>query len=45
MLFCKEGKIESNKVHRIIIKQRNFDSLANGILTEKESPLTQSKKT
>ena len=34
--FCKNGKIETCRAHRILIRQRNFESLANEILFSKE---------
>ena len=41
--FCKKGKIETCRAHRILIRQRNFESLANEILFPKED-LPQSVK-
>ena len=34
--FRKNGKIETSRAHRILIRQRNFESLANKILIPKE---------
>ena len=42
-LFCKKGKIKTYRAHRILIRQRNFESLANEILFLKED-LPQSVK-
>ena len=43
MAFCKKGKIKTYRAHRILIRQRNFESLANEILFSKED-LPQSVK-
>ena len=43
MFFCKKGKFETHRAHRILITQRNFESLANETLFSKED-LPQSVK-
>ena len=41
--FLEKGKIETYRAHRILVRQRNFESLANEILFSKEC-LPQSVK-